>query len=131
MGFLLDTSILSALLRGNPRVHQKALQYGGRLYISTVALAELQVWPKLRRATVKQEDVDLLVATLHVLPLDEAVALRFGDTSAALRNAGTPLPTPDLLIAATALHHNLTMVTANRRDFDPVPGLTVDDWTAP
>ena len=76
-------------------------------------------------------DLESLLTALHVLPVDEPVARRFGDVSAALRAAGTPLPTPDLLIAATALHHNLTMVTANRRDFDPVPGLPVEDWTTP
>ena len=73
----------------------------------------------------------MLLSGLHQLPLDEPVARRFGDVSAALRAAGTPLPTPDLLIAATALEHGLTVVTANRRDFDPVPGLTVADWTTP
>ena len=130
MGFLLDTSTLSAHLRGNRRVQQKFLQYGGRLSVSAVALAELSVWPLLRRTKVKQADVDALLSTLHVIPLDEPVALRFGRVAADLRNRGTPLPTPDLLIAATALHHGLTVVTANRRDFDPVPGLAVDDWTA-
>ena len=72
----------------------------------------------------------ILRACLRLLPVDEAVAVRFGAVSLALRAAGNPLPTPDLLIAATALEHDLTVVTANRRDFDPVPGLRVEDWTA-
>lgn len=96
-----------------------------------MTLGEISVWPRLRGARITQADLDLLLGGLHVLPLDEATALRFADVAAALRNAGTPKPTPDLLIAATALHHDLTMVTANLRDFEPVPGLPVVDWTAP
>ena len=130
MGFLLDTNVLSAHVRGNRRVLQRVGQYGGRLFISTVTLAEVGVWPRLHSAKIKQADLDALLAGLHVLPLDEPVALRFAVVSAGLRNAGRPLPTPDLLIAATALEHDLTVVTANRRDFDPVPGLRVEDWTA-
>ncbi len=129
MGFLLDTNVLSAQLRGHRRVQQKVAQYGGRLFVSTVTLAEVSVWPRLRNARVRQDDLDLLLRDLHVVLLDESIAIRFAEVSAALRNAGTPLPTPDLLIAATALHHNPTMVTANRRDLDPIPGLNVKDWT--
>ena len=130
MGFLLDTNTVSAQWRGDRRVLQRVAQYGGRLFLSTVSLAELLTWPRLRTPAGRR-DLDLILDGLHLLPVDEAVARRFGDVSAAFRNVGTPLPTPDLLIAATALHHNLTMVTANRRDFVPVPGLTVEDWTTP
>ena len=105
-------------------------QYGGRLYISAVTLAEFAVWPRLNTNSLPQAEVDRLLTGLHILPLDEPVALRFAAVSADLRNAGNTLPTADLLIAATALHHGLTMVTANRRHFDPVPALAVEDWTA-
>ena len=130
MGFLLDTNTVSAQWRGDRRVLQRVGQYGGRLYLSAVSLAELRAWPRLRTAPGRR-DLDSILGGLHLLPVDEPVARRFGDVSAALRAAGTPLPTPDLLIAATALEHGLTVVTANRRDFDPVPGLTVADWTTP
>ena len=131
MGFLLDTNVLSAQLRNDRRVHQKIAQYGGRLYVPAVTLAEMFAWPKLQMSAALRRDAELLLDGLHVLPFDEPIARRFGAVSAALRAAGTPLPTPDLLIAATALEHGLTVVTANRRDFDPVPGLAVADWATP
>ena len=131
MGFLLDTNILTAHLRNDGRVWNRCVQHGGRLFISTVTLAEIAVWPRLKSKSVRQADLDRLLADLHILPLDEPIALRFAAVSAGLRNAGTPLPTADLLIAATALQHGLTMVTANRRRFDPVPGPAVEDWTTP
>ena len=130
MGFLLDTNVLSAYIKGERRTAAKFIQYGGRLYLSAVTLAEVSVWTRLTNRKAKQSDLDAVLPTLTVLPLDEPIALRFAAVSAGLRNAGAPLPTADLLIAATALHHGLTMVTANRRHFDPVPGLAVEDWTA-
>jgi tRNA(fMet)-specific endonuclease VapC len=41
------------------------------------------------------------------------------------------VPTADLLIAATAVHHGLTLVTHNIRDYANVPGLAIEDWLAP
>ena len=131
MGFLLDTNVLSAQLRDDRRVHQRIVQHGGRLYVSAVSVAEMFAWPKVHASPGFRRDAELLLDGLHLLPVDEPVARRFGEVSAALRAAGTPLPTPDLLIAATALEQGLTAVMANRRDFDPVPGLAVEDWTAP
>lgn len=58
-----------------------------------------------------------------VLPLDESIARLFFRVRRALRRSGTPLDDMDLQIAATALHHDLTLVTRNRRHFDRVPGL--------
>ena len=131
MGYLLDTNIVSAYLRGDRRVGQRFNQYGGRLYISTVVLAEVSVWPRLNNSPVRQADVDLLIPEFRILPVDERVALRFAVVRSDLMNGGISLPTPDLLIAVTALEHSLVMVTANRRHFDPVPGLRVEDWTTP
>ena len=128
-GFLLDTNVVSARLRGHGRVCVKFVRHGGRLFISAVTPAEAAVRPKPNRTRAKQADVDALPPELVVLPLDEPVAPRFAEVSAGLRNAGTPLPTADLLIAATALHHDLTAVTANRRRFGPAPGLAVEGWT--
>ena len=132
MGFLLDTNVLTAYLKGDRRVFAKFVQHGGRLSVSTVSLAELAVATHRKNvaAWADPASVDALLTTVLVLDLTEPVARRYAVVAAALFDAGTPLPTADLLIAATALHHGLTMVTANRRHFDPVPGLAVEDWTA-
>ena len=60
-----------------------------------------------------------------------SVAERFGELRAALLDQGTPVEEMDLLIAATALVHNLTLVTHNVRDYAKVPGLLVVDWLVP
>ena len=60
----------------------------------------------------------------EIVPFDEAAARRFDD----LRTQRLHLGTMDLKIAATALVHNALVLSANRRDFERVPGLRVENW---
>ena len=53
------------------------------------------------------------------------IACRFARVRGDLRVQGLLIPQADLFIAATALHHDLTLVTRNRRRFDRIPGLTL------
>lgn len=63
------------------------------------------------------------LARLALLPLDDAVMERFAFIRADLRRRGQLIPDLDLLIAATALHHDLTLLTRNVRHFDRIPEL--------
>ena len=65
---------------------------------------------------------------MNILEINEAVARRFGETRAAMLDAGLPSPDMDLVNAATALVHELTMVTHNTQDYADVPGLSLADW---
>jgi len=58
-------------------------------------------------------------------------AWKFGEIRAQLLDKGEPVAAIDLMIAATALIHNLTVVTHNTQHFAKVPGLNVEDWTMP
>lgn len=64
------------------------------------------------------------LARLALLPLDDAVMERFAFIRAELRRRGQLIPDLDLLIAATALHHDLTLLTRNVRHFNRIPELT-------
>jgi tRNA(fMet)-specific endonuclease VapC len=132
MSFLLDTDICSAHLKANPKVYNRFLQYLGRLHISSVTLAELHTWAS--RANKSLQRLQGLLDLLHDvqgLPVDEAVAKMFGDIRAPLLDAGTGAPPMDLLIAATALVHQLALVTHNLPDFANVPRLSLVDWLSP
>ena len=132
MSFLLDTDILSAHLRGNAEVSTRLLQHTGQLSISAVTLAELKTW--LYRGNTPQRYRDglaMLIAEMAVLPVDDAVAERFGEVGARLLDAGTTVATPDLLIAATSLVHDLTLVTGNVRHFSAIPSLRIENWLGP
>ena len=129
MSFLLDTDICSEHLKGNRRVQGRFLQNTGNLYVSTITLAELYAWTNRTGAPrSRAEGVNELLADVKVLDVDLAVATQYGQTQAALLDQGQPIPSMDLLIAATALVHGLTMVTHNTKDFVRVPNLTVIDW---
>lgn len=63
-------------------------------------------------------------ALVTVIPFSEKVAARFGTESARLRRLGQPLPDFDLVIAATALQHGLTLLTEDRH-FERFPSLVI------
>jgi len=65
------------------------------------------------------------LARLAVLPLDDAVTERFAGIRAELRRRGQLIPDLDLLIAATAMHHDLALLTRNVRHFHRIPELTL------
>ncbi len=132
MSFLVDTDTCSAYLKGNSAVNSRFFQYTGGLYISTVTLAELYTWV-LRAASPPKRSRSLVALLRDVTTLDvtQDVARKFGEVRAALLDQGLPPPGLDLLIAATALVHNFTLVTHNTQDFVNIPGLRLTDWTVP
>jgi tRNA(fMet)-specific endonuclease VapC len=132
VSFLLDSDTCSAHLKQVPAVTSKFLQYAGRLHISTLKVGELFTWSSRAKAPPKrmQSLLDLL-DDVTILDVTEMVGRRFGEVRATLLDAGKPAPNLDLFIAATALVHDLTLVTHNVQDFQNVLGLRIDDWLSP
>jgi predicted nucleic acid-binding protein len=132
VSFLLDTDICSAYLKGNNAVANRFIQYGGRLHVSAVSLGELYTWGLRANASPTR-----LRSLLNVLPLvqlldvDADVSRKFGELDAYLLDRGLVVTDIDLLNAATAQVHDLTVVTHNVQDFVNVPGLQVVDWLNP
>lgn len=132
MSFLLDTDTCSAVLRQDRRIFSRFVQHAGRMYISDVGLSELYAW--VYPGVDPQDRIDAIgkfLGDVDVLKLDDDTAERFCSLRSALRPRGVVVPVKDLLIATTALVHNLTLVTHNTRHFKNVPGLSLDDWLAP
>jgi predicted nucleic acid-binding protein len=105
------------------------MQYAGGLGVSAIVVAELYSW--VYRARTKPERMQGLSAFLsevQILPVDHEIARKFGEVRAALLDQGRPTPEMDLLIASTALHYDLTLVTHNIQDFAHLPGLRIEDW---
>ena len=72
-----------------------------------------------------------LLRDVQVLPFDEECALRFGQVRGELLRKGISVNTTDLMIAAMAIVHDLTLVTHNSSDFRGVPQLRMEDWLVP
>jgi predicted nucleic acid-binding protein len=64
----------------------------------------------------------------RILPIDEAVAAVWGQITGTLARKGFLVPVIDGLLASTALHHNLTLVTRNTRDVAPTGVAVLDPW---
>jgi predicted nucleic acid-binding protein len=72
--------------------------------------------------------VEAVIDRFPILPLDLPVARSHARLWADLAVAGTPIGSHDLWLAASCIVHGLSLVTANRREFERVPGLIVDLW---
>ncbi|WP_157268423.1 type II toxin-antitoxin system VapC family toxin [Azohydromonas aeria] len=135
MSYLLDTNVLSELRRRQPdaRVVQWIGQRpAGTLYLSVLTLGEIRKGIEaLADASRRLALQDWLEAELpafftgRVLPVDAGVADRWGRLVA---QAGRPLLAIDSLLAATAAHHGMVLVTRNRRDFDGLGLQVLNPW---
>lgn len=133
MSFLLDTDTCSVSLKQPSNLIHRMLQHTGRLYISTVTLAELYVFAFQRvnpQPLIQSIENDLLT-DLQVLDFDSNCAKTFGQLRGQMLQRGVSPSRMDLLIAATAIAHQLIVVTHNTADFANIPGVMLDDWMKP
>ncbi len=138
-GFLIDTNVLSEYNRpGGPNAGvrrwlettDRALQH-----VSVITLAEIQKGIELlavgkRRTELERwlkQDLESWFAG-RILLVDRRVGDRWALLMAQGVRTGRPLPAVDSLIAATALAHDLAIVTRNTRDFEGVDTETVNPW---
>jgi predicted nucleic acid-binding protein len=132
--YLLDTSIYSQPLRrrSDATVLRRWQQTGdSSCAVSIVSVAEVE-WGlhKLASPEAWARFETLLRPRLTILPSDPAAWSRFARLKAQQMALGHPIADLDLLIAATAWVHDLTVVTLNLRHFSPITGLRVEDWSA-
>jgi tRNA(fMet)-specific endonuclease VapC len=133
LSFLLDTDTCSYHLRRPSGLAHRFIQHSGRLFIPSVVPAELYVWIYRRDDPTPGLAIidDFLQREVRVLPFDEACAEEFGRIRSHLLRRGLGANRVDLMIAAVAVHHDLTLVTHNTADYQQIPGLRLDDWIAP
>ena len=134
MTYLLDTNACIALINGKaPSVRmrlQKALAEDAKVLVSSIVAFEL--WYGVAKSARPEANTRLVetffagpVSLLAFEPEDAKVA---GRVRAALEAVGKPIGAYDLLIAGQALRHQLTLITANGKEFRRVKGLEWEDW---
>ena len=132
--FLIDTDVLSALRRRQR--HPNLVAWVSRqrtmdLFLSAVSVAEIEKGifsqerrdPAFARALTAWLDDVLVLYADRVLAVDVPTARRWGRLCGAIGHAGA-----DLLIAATALEHGLSVVTRNVRHFEPTGAEIIDPF---
>ncbi len=130
--YLLDTNIVSDLARRpHGRAHQSySLRRPATLRTSIIVACEIEFGLQRSGSRRLRNQVELILATLDILPIDDPVKQHCGDIRVQLARQGRPISGNDLLIAAHARSLGLTLVTHKLREFARVPGLAVEDWLA-
>ena len=138
-GWLLDTNVLSELRRPKPDrrvVAFVAAQSLESLYVSAVTFAEIRFGIELAaNANRRAELNDWLAQRVRpmfeqrVLAVTEDVMFKWRLLVEEGRKAGHTFSQPDLIIAATALHHGLTVVSRDKGDFAKARVSVLDPWT--
>jgi tRNA(fMet)-specific endonuclease VapC len=128
--YMLDTNICIFTVKNRP-THMREVfnRHHGQMCISAVSLMEL-IYGAEKSASPERNlaVVEGFAARLDVLPYDEIAACHTGQLRAELAKSGTPIGPYDQMIAGHARSRGLIIVTNNRREFDRVPGLRVEDW---
>ena len=139
MRLLLDTNVLSEVMRPVPDA--RVLEWLDKLdedrsFISVVTIAEIRRGVALMDNGRKRDALAEWLArdlpqrfAQRVLPVDEAVALAWGDLMALAKRQGRGLTSMDGLIAATAIANELILATRNTKDFEGFGMELFDPWT--
>lgn len=128
---LVDTDILSALLRRNPAVIQTARGYldvHGQRSFSAITRYEILRGLKAKNAGRQQISFEKFCAANSILYITEEAILKAADIYADLYQRGELIGDADILIAATAITADYSLVTNNERHFSRIPGLRIENW---
>lgn len=139
---LLDTDTLSAFIRGDATVRTRIRSTpADEIWISSVAVEELlrgylaEVAREPRKRSAPNWDVVSgglievirVLGEFNILPYDDRAEEHYRRFDAAIRRIGRT----DCRVAASAIVHQMTVVSRNVRDFARIPGVAVEDWSRP
>lgn len=133
--YLVDANVLSEAIKPDPnvRVVEWLQDYEPELAVDPIILGEVRfgilLLPRGRRRSRLERWFEEGVRRLQCIPWEASTGLRWAELLATLRASGRAMPIKDSLIAATALSHDLTIATLDRRDFEAA-GVTVVDPAA-
>lgn len=138
MKVLLDTNVLSEARRpaGNPLVRERLEALAEQdQFVSVISIGEIAFGTARLAQGKRRRELEIWLEQAerhfadHILPIDRDIAHLWGDLSARAASVGRPLHTADGLIAATALHHGLRLMTRNASDFEATGVLLINPWT--
>jgi len=131
MAFLFDTDAISELLRPRPATaYVKWIMSVAREEQFTSAIVIGELYKGAYRSYDRERHISnieqKILPAITVLPYDIGIAKVFGSISAHLEDTGMTLPDADIQIAATAIRHNLELVTGNIRHFNRISALKLN-----
>ncbi|RKX73898.1 MAG: VapC toxin family PIN domain ribonuclease [Spirochaetes bacterium] len=130
MAYLIDTDIIIYSLKNDENVKQKFRENQNiPKSISVIIYGELVYGAKKSKHIEKNLAVVYRIAELFpVLDIDRSIMDVFGEIKSNLERKGNIIQDMDILIAATALSHNLILVTNNVKHFEKIKDLKIENW---
>ena len=126
---ILDSDVCIEILRGNAEVIERRRQVDDEVATTWITAAELAFGAEQSRDPERNIAlVTEFLATLPIMGLDQTAALEFGRCKARLERTGRRVADADLLIAAIALVRGASVVTGNRKHYERIEGLRIEDW---
>lgn len=135
MAFLFDTDAISELLRPRPQpLYLNWVNHIPREEQFTSAVVVGELYKGAYRSQNKDKHLNNIsnrvLPSLTILPYDVAIAQEFGRLRADLETKGQILPDADIQIAATAIYHQIELVTGNTRHFERIQDLKINTTLA-
>lgn len=131
MAYLLDTNILTAILKRNQKINNKLEEVrflGEDVFISCITYFESKRGLLYANATRQLSDLNELCRIYRIVFLDSLdIVEKACEIHANLKRKGTPIQEADVLIAATAITRGL-IVVSNDSDLIRVEGLSLENW---
>ena len=136
-GYLVDTNILSELTKPTPAAQVEAFlrQSKDRVFVSVFSIGEIRKGiaslPTSNKRASLEDWLDNEIMPWfadRVLPITLAIAERWGELSAQSNAKGRPRPIIDAVLAATAIKHDLILVTRNVRDYEDLGVTILNPW---
>mgnify|MGYP001128640516 CR=1 FL=1 len=128
--YLLDTNICIYFLKGQFEINRRIEEIGEEnCYLSEITIAELKYGAESSMQKEKnRKNNEKFLAKFKILPVFPALDI-YAKEKAKLKTKGRIVDDFDLLIGATAIHNNLTLVTRNVKDFVRLNEIVIEDWT--
>ena len=130
MPFLIDTDIVINSIKGNTKINQKIGAYAAiPKAISIITFGELLYGAK--KSTQRDKNTSIIYRLAEIFPIvgiTRSTIEAFTDIKMALDVKGERIEDFDLLIAATALSLNYTLVTNNTKHYKRIEGLQLENW---
>jgi tRNA(fMet)-specific endonuclease VapC len=129
--YLLDSNTCIQYLNGKSTNIRLRLTGTKPSLIKLCSIVKAELWygaSRSRNVSAALAKLDVFFKPYESMHFDDPAAAEYGRIRGYLEEAGTPIGSNDLMIAAIAWEHQLTLVTHNIREFSRVPGLVVEDW---
>ena len=131
MQCMLDTNICIYIIKRKPMevIERFRLLPISQVCVSSITVSELEYGViKSSKPAKNHSALAQFMAPIEILPYGDAAAQHYGELRVYLEKHGNPIGALDMLIAAHALSIDCALITNNKKEFERVPHLTIDNW---